>query len=661
MYCGNCGHQLPDGSKFCENCGARVDLDQPKSKRSSKKPLIAAVIVVVILAVGLIGYNTVGLAMKKSQMASQIDKSKIAEYIGKKDKMLDEWDLLGIADLTEKKTMLHQLEDICDNIDDFEECKREIQTMESEKENYNLDADSYNAYLEVLDDCQTAIDELRATDALENYAAAQSALEELVRANDTYIEERMELYESLDLSSADQDVTDGYEKNLKEIEALGESDNVNYSAYKTAFANMDETIYMYIDPEKELNVSVQQIDASEFPKVKLYLSVQDTASGEVPSDLESSFFYINKEDANAEYVKQVVSDVGQLDESEALKIDMVADVSGSMEGSPLAEAKAIMSNFVNSVQFEAGDMVELTSFATGVRLEEEFTDDADLLIEDINRLYTGDMTSLYDALYTAVGRVAAQTGARCVIAFTDGNDNYSSCSANDVIMMANRYHIPVFIIGIGNIDASSMTQIANQTGGAYYSIADVYSMQSIYDEIYRMEKELYLLEYEDSSGADITDTAHIQVGYRSLHYGGECEYSYTPNTLISVNASTLYTDGPEAVVEKYMKNFDDAMTNSDFSYIEDCLLAGSSIYTEQQAYVQKGITEMLDSYEIVSTDYSDSNNCVVTTRETYYVQKPNKPLQLMTQQCRYSVTKNGDSWKMTAFAGKVEVLSRINQ
>ena len=35
--------------------------------------------------------------------------------------MLDEWDLLGIADLTEKKTMLHQLEDICDNIDDFEE------------------------------------------------------------------------------------------------------------------------------------------------------------------------------------------------------------------------------------------------------------------------------------------------------------------------------------------------------------------------------------------------------------------------------------------------------------------------------------------------------------------------------------------------------------
>ena len=43
------------------------------------------------------------------------------------------------------------------------------------------------------------------------------------------------------------------------------------------------------------------------------------------------------------------------------------------------------------------------------------------------------MTSLYDALYTAVERVAAQNGARCVIAFTDGNDNYSNCTKEDVV------------------------------------------------------------------------------------------------------------------------------------------------------------------------------------------------------------------------------------
>ena len=683
MFCEYCGQKIADDSKFCEYCGAKIvyshpggqapapskekktpnqNRKSPRKKKSTKKPVIAAVAAAAVLLVTFLGYGTVGLAMSKNSLASKIEDSEIPEYVEQKEELLDEWEDLGITDVSDKREILKQLKDIKSDVDVFEDCAEQLKALESKKENYNLDEAGYRAYADALENCREAIDEKQASDAIALFDDANDALDALIQANDTYIEERMDLYESLDLSDAEEDVKSGYDENMKTIKSLnGSEESKDYAAYKEAFAKMDETIYMYIDPENVLNVAVQQIDASEFPKVKLYLNIKDPATGEVPEDLEGPFFYIKKEDANAQYVKQVVSNVNQLNEEEALKIDMVADVSGSMSGSPLREAKDIMSNFVNSVQFDAGDMVELTSFSTGVRLEEEFTDDASLLISDINNLATDDMTSLYDALYTAVGRVAAQTGARCVIAFTDGNDNYSSCSVDDVISIANRYHIPVFIIGIGSIDYSSVAQIAEQTGGAYYSINDVNSMQSIYDEIYRMEKELYLLEYEDNSGAEITDTANIQVGYRSPEYGGECTYSYTPNTLISVEATTLYTDGPEAVVEKYMKNFDDAMTHSDFSFIEDCLLPGSSIYQEQQAYVQRGISEQLDSYEIVSTDYRDADHCVVTTRETYYVQIKNEPLQLMTQQCQYEVTKSGNDWKMSAFAGQVEVLSRINQ
>ena len=111
----------------------------------------------------------------------------------------------------------------------------------------------------------------------------------------------------------------------------------------------------------------------------------------------------------------------------------------------------------------------MTSFSTGVCLEQEFSDDAATLTNDINNLVTGDMTSLYDALYTAVERVAAQNGARCVIAFTDGNDNYSNCTKEDVVNVANRYHVPVFIIGIGSIDYADVNDIATQTGGMYYN------------------------------------------------------------------------------------------------------------------------------------------------------------------------------------------------
>ncbi|MDO4614953.1 MAG: VWA domain-containing protein, partial [Lachnospiraceae bacterium] len=408
-----------------------------------------------------------------------------------------------------------------------------------------------------------------------------------------------------------------------------------------------------------LSISVQQVDASAYPEVKLYLDVVNENTGEIPSDLEQMVFYIGREDATATYVEQTVTEVSQLNGSEALKVDMVADISGSMDGYPMTEAKSVMSSFVQSMQFNAGDEVELTSFSNGVHLNEEFTSDASAILNAIDSLYTEDMTALYDALYTSVTRVASQNGARCVIAFTDGDDNYSSCTMDDVIEVAQRYSIPVFIIGVGYVDESAMETIASSTGGVYYGIDEISSMQEIYDQIYRMEKELYLVSYTDSTGLAVEETANLTIRYESSVYVGECSYSYVPNTLINVDAGWLYQDGPEAVVEAYMKNFDDAMTNMDFSYIEPYLEYGSPIYNEQVSYVQRGISEQLDSYEFVDTTYESSTSAIVTTRETYYYQKPGEALKLMTQQCSYRVIYDGSQWQMYEFTD-LDVLWRIN-
>ena len=414
------------------------------------------------------------------------------------------------------------------------------------------------------------------------------------------------------------------------------------------------------EPAVPLSMAVQQIDVSKFPEIKLYLRLE-TDSGEVPDDLDQTLFYVRREDANREYIEQKVKKVTQLDKAENLNIDMVADVSGSMDGTPLMQAKDVMNRFLASVQFNAGDTVELTTFSTGVYINQEFCDDLSTLTGRVNGLVTDDMTSLYDALYTAVTRTASRSGAKCVIAFTDGLDNYSSCTIDDVVEIAKRYHVPIFIIGIGDIDYNAISYIAQETGGACYTTGDVISMEDIYNEIYRIEKELYLVEYTDNTGADATEAVNLIVGYRSGDYDGESSYSFTPNILMDVDAGTLYTTGPEAVVEKYIKAFDDAMTESQFSYIEDCLLKDSPIYVGQKDYVLKGYTEKLDAFEIVKVDYRTSTECVVTTRETYYVQASGKPLQLMTQECKYVVLDVNGRWYISDFAENVNVLMRINR
>lgn len=656
MFCKNCGSPLDDNASFCGNCGAKLS---PESKKKHSPVKYVLLILALLLVCGGL-YATVGLNLRKNNLMSKIEESKIDEYVTAGKRLNSQWDKLGITDFSDKNDLLKDFKAVNKNVSDFQSCSKEVKTMQEEKANYDLAHENYEEYEKLLSDCADAIKEKDASGALELFQEVKQSFSDLKAANDDYIDDRIDTYENLDLKDAEDKVKTSYDKNLSKIHELAKSEDRDYPALQKAFNSMDQAIFMYIEPKNPLEVTVQQVDASEFPKVKLYVNLKDPATQKVPDNLDKTLFYINKEDANQKYIKQVVTSVNQLNEKESLKINMVADVSGSMDGAPLAEAKNIMTNFINSVQFDAGDLVELTSFSTGVRLEQEFCNDPNVLTNDISALYTSDMTSLYDALYTAVERVATQTGARCVIAFTDGNDNYSSCTVQDVINVAKRYHVPVFIIGIGSINSNDISQITAQTGGAYYNINTVDSMQNIYDQIYQMEKELYLVEFEDSTGATVKDTAQIEAGYHSLEYGGKCSYSYTPNVLLNPNSTSIYQDGPEAVVERYLKNFPQAVTNSDFSLIADCMKQGSAIYTEQEKYVKRSIDETLDSYEIVDTQYNGDSSCVISTRETYYVQVQGKALQLMTQECKYALEKAGNDWKMTSFVD-LKVTSRIKQ
>ena len=661
MYCRNCGNKISDGENFCLKCGTKVEDGQlPQRKKMDRRLLAIPVIFSLIFLAGAAVCMIMELDHRRGYLVSAVEASGVPGCMGRKEAVERKWDALGIADISAKKDLLGELGAIAQEAEDFMACVEEVDRLQSEKERYDLGGKEYGVYEAALDKC-TAAAEKKDGDIEGLLENARESLEALIQANDAQVSQVVDMYEAMDLSGAGKKEVAVYGENMAAINELVGADEKDYQAISQAFSKMDETMYMYLEPENPLEINVQQVDALDFPKVRLYLSVKDAVSGEVPEDLDPGMFYVRKQDVNAKYVEQVVTDVEQLNENEVLKVDMVADVSGSMDGDPLDEAKECMRGFINSVQFSAGDMVELTSFSTGVRLEQEFCDDAALLIRKIDSLYTKDMTSLYDALYTAVERAAAQSGARCVIAFTDGDDNYSNCTKEEVIAAAQRYHVPVFMIGIGDVGYPDASDIAQQTGGAYYNIEDVYSMGSIYDEIYRAEKELFLVGFEDSTGAKAQDVSDIETGYQSVEYGGECRYSYTPSILLGADGDAFYEDGPEAVVEGYMRGFADAVTGSDFSYISDYLKPGSVIYDEQQKYVQRDIKEQLDSFEIVSVDYQDGDHCVVQTRETYYVQVGDDPLQLMTQGCQYAVEQDSSGWKLTDFVGKVDVISRIRQ
>lgn len=518
MFCRNCGKELEDGSMFCGNCGAKLTqgiypyneepVEMPvqnmenteNTPRKSPVGKIVAGVVIAVLAVcigvgAFLGIRVNTYQSKYKKLTKNITEYAIDACTDEMNDLAKDWKKTGFLSFKDKQDLLDSLQEVCDSAEEsaqwLEDAQEQIKEAIDAKEDYNL-LEDYKDYEAILDECKAALEAKNIEKGKELLADVDSEFESLKKETKDYVDEKLDEYNGADLTLADADdksvITDG----IKKIKELQQKEN--YKDMKSLFDDLDEVAYQYLKPKKSLNVQIQQVDASQYPNIRLYLQVEDQKSGEVPASLDNTLFFIRKQDASANYIKQEVKKVSQLNETEALNIEMVADVSGSMMGQPLMEAKNIMSNFVSSVQFAAGDKVELISFSTGVAIEETFSTSSTTLISKINGLQTGNMTSLYDALYASVNRVAAQSGAKCVIAFTDGLDNYSSCSSSDVISTAQRYHVPIFIIGIGTSNYSEASNIAKQTGGAYYNINTVTSMSDIYKEIYKQEKELYLVD-----------------------------------------------------------------------------------------------------------------------------------------------------------------------
>ena len=369
-------------------------------------------------------------------------------------------------------------------------------------------------------------------------------------------------------------------------------------------------------------MDVQQVDVTNFPEVKLYVRVEDETTKEAVPNLQPQYFHLSEQVAGTgAFEEKTIIKAVQLDQVENLNINMVADVSGSMDGSPLTAAKNVMINFLQNIQFNIGDKASLVSFADEVYTDVAFTSDGAALASAVNRMSAGNSTALYDGIYVAINQTAMQNGAKCVIAFTDGMDNASKCTPDIIIELASRYKIPVFIIGVGSsIDTSSLISIANQTNGFYRNINDISSMAEIYNAIYRQQKELYLVEYQTRNESPAAAERAVTVNYMGEGIVAREAYDYIP---------AIYMEATTSAAQLFVNDF--IVYDSDSRYLmpsdlqqltaEQLRLARNEIYarrgrrfkdTELQKYFDskswyQGTIAVENFHESIFNDYERAN------------------------------------------------------
>ena len=267
MFCEKCGKKLEDGVKFCPSCGNRVEIpenqtdtvyEQPekskKSRKKSKLPLVLIAVLAIILIVGGILYGTVGLNLQKDKLAVKIKKAGIPQYTEEMNEIVDEWDDFGIFSISDKRNDLHKLKKIVNYLDEYNAAADEYKSMNKEKEQYALDEDSYKEYENALHDCSDAIEQKNPESLINAVEIAKETLKDLKKADDSYVEDRVKMYEGLELKDAGDDVVSGYKKNLKEIQGLTGKGKKDYKAIKEAFSKMDQAIssmYLVIPGESQ--------------------------------------------------------------------------------------------------------------------------------------------------------------------------------------------------------------------------------------------------------------------------------------------------------------------------------------------------------------------------------------------------------------------------
>jgi Ca-activated chloride channel family protein len=232
----------------------------------------------------------------------------------------------------------------------------------------------------------------------------------------------------------------------------------------------------------------------------------------------------------------VVAEDGQARKIVSLQADALApasiaflvDGSGSMRLGEALESSRRICDWLLSTLDQKRDDASLFSFDTRLMTLREFSGDVEHVRAGLKELDAWGATSIYDAIAGASAIVAERArNRRAVIVLTDGADNWSSYTPQEVAWIASTIDVPVYVFAVGdgvNAEAgaanptavtSPLAELARATGGDFFV---AHSPALAVNGISRLVDELrhqYLIAFEPSS---VSGMRRIEIKTRKPDY-----------------------------------------------------------------------------------------------------------------------------------------------
>ncbi|MFW6365160.1 MAG: VWA domain-containing protein [Spirochaetota bacterium] len=246
-------------------------------------------------------------------------------------------------------------------------------------------------------------------------------------------------------------------------------------------------------------IRIHSVDTdSDFPRVSLLVSARDT-DGNWISGLDEDNILIYEDGFRVNYVQVA----GQSRSTDTLYLVFSIDSSKSLSENTFKKLKKSAVDIVTASSMS--ERIALVRFNDRVVIVKNFSDNKHALVSTISEMSRhGTKTMLYNAIYDSVDLVSrADSGRKAIVIFTDGKDEGSSVTMDDVVDLSRESGVPLYVITMsGSRHIESMNRMAKLTGGQTVLIDTVDSLVLAYKRVIQNIKSQHLVKYVSMATAD---------------------------------------------------------------------------------------------------------------------------------------------------------------
>ena len=310
---------------------------------------------------------------------------------------------------------------------------------------------------------------------------------------------------------------------------------VNVKEFPLTVFGQSEKVEGNLSTADTADLTILNIYPDSFPNVSVVFKAE-TRKGEPVWNLTKEKMKVKENLQNCDVIS-----LEQISKNKPINLGIVIDHSGSMQEdisqlydkdgmalytfdanfnpvlpkgytSPIDNAKTAVKTFVTSFDSKK-DFISITGFSNTVDRKLSLTQNIGEINSIVDSMQADFSTALYDAMITSIDEIKNSNGVKVLVVLTDGQDNSSKSKWNDVADKAIKEDIPIYIIGLGNVNKDTLQLIAKSTKGQFYFTQSSSSLNTVYAAISKQVQAFYNLVYSSPNFSSADSTRQIELSF----------------------------------------------------------------------------------------------------------------------------------------------------